>query len=742
MCLPRALAWILPLVPVTALADDRPAGERPVGLDRRIPWDDARVVGSPDPPHSYKVARSFAGLTIKQPLALAPEPGTDRLFLLQHLNYWAGPGRLLAVRDEQGVTADEAEVLLEIDGLAVGIAFHPQYARNGYLYLGLNGPVAGPEKTTQVVRYTVDRAPPHRIVPGSKLLILAWPSDGHNGGDLAFGGDGTLYVSSGDGSSDSDADLTGQRIDDLLGAVLRIDVDHPDPGRHYGVPADNPFVGRPGARPELWAYGLRNPWRLSYDPKSGQLWAGNNGQDLWEQVYLIRKGANYGWSLAEGGHVFQPERRAGPDPIALPAAEHPHSEARSLTGGRVYRGTRLPELIGAYVYGDWSTGRVWGIRHDGTQAAWHRELVDTPLNITGFGTDHTGELYLIDHGGGFYRLEPTTEADRPSQPFPTRLSRTGLFASVADHRPHPAALPFAVNASQWADGASIERFAALPGLERIKQEPQPNAGGSWTLPDGSVLVQTLSLDLIDDAGKAARKRIETRLLVRQQGEWSGYTYRWDAAQADAELVAGAGDAEAFEMADAAEPGGRREQVWRFPSRAECLACHSRAAGFVLGFSPLQLDRDRDYGGTIADQLRTFEHIGLFEGALPRRGDDRPRLVDPYDAKAPRETRVRSYLHVNCSTCHVTEGGGNARMELGLDTPLGAMRLIDEVPQHDRFGRADARLVAPGSPGRSVLYRRISRRGSGQMPPLVSTEVDRRAVELIADWIRSLPPTDR
>jgi mono/diheme cytochrome c family protein len=600
----------------------------------------------------------------------------------------------------------------------------------------------GREKTTQVVRYTVDRRAPHRIDTGSKCLIIEWPSNGHDGGDLAFGNDGYLYVSSGDGSSGSDANLTGQTLDDLLGAVLRIDVDQPDPGRNYGAPKDNPFVSRPHARPELWAYGLRNPWRLSYDRQSGQLWVGQNGQDLWEQVYLIKKGANYGWSLTEGSHIFHAQRQAGPDPISPPTAEHPHSEARSITGGSVYRGTRLPELVGAYLYGDWSTGRVWGIKHDGAKAIWHRELVDTPFNITGFGTDHAGELYVIDQVSGFYRLEPTTEADKPSRPFPTRLSQTGLFASVAAHRPHPAALPFEVAAPQWADGATMERFAALSGLERIEQKPQLNAGGAWTLPNGSVLVQTLSLDLAADSAKPARRRIETRLLVRQQGEWSGYSYRWNAEQTDAELVPAAGAADEFEVADPTEPGGRREQVWRFPARTECLVCHSRAAGFVLGFSPLQLDRDRDYGGTIDNQLRTLEHIGVFKGKLPARPDDRPRLVNPYDAQAPREARVRSYLHVNCSTCHVLEGGGNARMELGLTTPTAEMRLINEVPLHDRFDITDARLVAPGSPERSVLYQRISRRGTGQMPPLMSTEVDRKALDLIADWIRGLPRTNR
>ena len=521
--------------------------------------------------------------------------------------------------------------------------------------------------------------------------------------------------------------------------MLRIDVDHPDPGRNYGVPKDNPFVNRPGARPEFWAYGLRNPWRLSFDRKSGQLWVGKNGQDLWEQVYLIQKGANYGWSLTEGSHIFQAKRKAGPDPILPPTAEHPHSEARSLTGGRVYRGTRLPDLVGAYVYGDWSTGRVWGIKHDGTKAIWHRELVDTPFNITGFGTDHAGELYVIDHAGRLLSLRADDRGRQPSQPFPTRLSETGLFASVADHKPHPAALPFEVGAPQWADGATMERFAALPGLERIEQKPQLNAGGAWTLPNGSVLVQTLSLDLVDDAGKPARKRIETRLLVRQQGEWIGYSYRWNAEQTDAELVPAAGAAAEFEVADPTEPAAVASRPGGSPPAPSAWSA-TREPPASSWASP----RSSSTATTITAASSTTSSARSSTSAssrarCPARRDDPPRLVNPYDAKAPLEARVtvvpaRQLLDLP------RQGGGRQRPHgAGPHHPDRKMHLIDEVPSTP-LRHPDARLVAPGSPERSVLYERISRRGTGQMPPLVSTEVDRKAVKLIADWIRSLPPS--
>ena len=727
-----ALAALVSSVP-PGFADD-PTTAVPA---RRLPWDDSQIVGTPDPPLPYKTAKAFPDLEVERPLAMFPEPGTDRLFLLEHLNHWSGPSRLRALPDRPDGATEDLVTLLDMESLAIGLAFHPQYERNGYVYLGVNGQSADGANATRVLRYTIGRTPPHALDPASERLIIEWPSNGHNGGDLCFGNDGYLYVTSGDGSSGSDADDAGQSIDDLTGAVLRIDVDHPDPGLAYGIPADNPFVDRPGARAEIWAYGLRNPWRISSDPVTGQIWVGNNGQDLWEQVYLLEKGANYGWPVVEGSHIFQSRRTPGPDPISEPMADHPHSQARSLTGGRVYRGTRLPDLVGTYVYGDWSTGRIWGIKVEGGEVTWRGEIADTPFNITGFGTDHDGELYVIDQVSGYYRLEPTTEADHPSHPFPTLLSATGLFASVADHRPHPAAIPYEVAAPQWADGAAITRFVALTGLERIEQHPQKNAGGSWTLPEGSALAQTLSLDVAGPDGKPSRKRIETRVLVRQQGEWDGYSYRWNAEGTDAELIEAEGDVAEFQVADPSAPEGVREQIWRFPSRTECLVCHSRASGFHLGFSPLGLDRDRDYGDASANQLDLFERIGVFEGALPERSPDRPRLVNPYDESAPLEARARSYLHVNCSVCHVGEGGGNARMELALRTPTDRMNLIGEPPVHSDFEIQDARLVAPGEPDRSILLRRISIRETGQMPPLVSTEVDREAVEMLTEWIRGL-----
>ncbi|MEO8496300.1 MAG: PQQ-dependent sugar dehydrogenase, partial [Planctomycetota bacterium] len=354
----------------------------------------SRVVGSPDPPLPYRVRRVLPELKLSNPIDVAKDPDGKRLYFIdQDPNY-----RLCRT------TADGSngafETLLDFDkGVAYSIAFHPNFAENGFLFIGSNDPVSedGKTKHCRVTRYTVARDEPQRIDPATAQVIIEWESNGHNGSAVAFGLDGMLYITSGDGTSDSDTNLTGQGLDHLLAKVLRIDLDHLTEDRPYSVPADNPFVGMDGVRPETWAYGFRNPWRMSIDPQTGHVWVGNNGQDLWEQIYLVERGANYGWSVYEGGHIFYAERKQGPTPVSKPIFDHPHSEARSMTGGVVYYGSQHPELQGAYIYGDYSTGKIWGAKVEGREVVWHKELADTTLAITAFGSAADGELLIADY---------------------------------------------------------------------------------------------------------------------------------------------------------------------------------------------------------------------------------------------------------------------------------------------------------------------------------------------------------
>jgi PBP4 family serine-type D-alanyl-D-alanine carboxypeptidase len=773
-----------PPAPASASDDD----SRPYGIDRRVLWTNERVIGSPNPPPPFRVRQTFTKLKIPCPIGVAREPGTDNLLLIHQMVAWSGHGKILRVKDDP--ETDQTEELLNLDGIAYGVAFHPDFEKNGYLYVGDNGPMEKQPKKTRVTRYTIDRKPPHKIVPGSARIVIEWESDGHNGGDVAFGTDGMLYVTSGDGTSDSDTNVVGQDLTRLLSKVLRIDVDHPDPGKEYSVPKDNPFLDTPGARPETWAYGFRNPWRIHIDQKTGDVWVGQNGQDLWEQAILVQRGANYGWSVTEGSHPFYPDRKRGPTPISPPTVEHHHSEFRSLTGGVVYHGEKFPELRGAYIYGDWSTGKIWGVKHDRGKVTWHKELASTTLQITGFGIDTHGELLIADHGGGYYQLEPWPKDYKPAK-FPTKLSETGLFTSVKGHEPHPGLIPYSVNAPLWSDGAEKERFIALPGAAQIEF----GTWRGWNFPDLTVLVKTFSLPV----GKDGMRRIETRLLTRQDGQWYGYSYLWNDEQTDADLVTAEGQDRVYEVRDAEAPGGVRQQTWHYPSRTECMVCHSRAANWVLGLTELQMNRVHDYGKVKDNQLRTLEHLGVFKvnpddhvqalkqvpepllqlsrfiadagqraaalfgsapahrvdpvawlekqlrtnprvaTVLPKRPEEYRRLADPYDPKEDLDKRARSYLQANCAQCHVEAGGGNAQIDLEFTTARDRMKAIDVKPLHDTFGVRDAKLIAPGDPDRSVLLQRVMRRGAGQMPQLATAMADREGVKLLSGWIRRMEP---
>jgi mono/diheme cytochrome c family protein len=339
-----------------------------------------------------------------------------------------------------------------------------------------------------------------------------------------------------------------------------------------------------------------------------------------------------------------------------------------------------------------------------------------------------------------------------------------------------------VNAPLWSDGAHKERWIALPGADsRIDF----NRSQSWYFPDQTVLVKSFALET-EEGNPASRRWIETRFLTNQQGEWFGYSYVWNDEQTEGTLVDARGLDREFTVRvprSAQYPDGIRKQMWHYPSRTECMVCHSRAANFVLGLSEIQMNKEHDYGKVRDHQLRTLEHLGVFrvhwaeEAKAALREEARAkglsekdvneymrrqtatrdqrepvpsslltfvpekyhRLADPYDAREDLSKRARSYLHSNCAQCHVEAGGGNAQMELGFTTALEKMRVVDVKPVHSTFALKDAQLIAPGSPERSVLLHRMAHRDAGHMPPLATSRVDEEAVKMLREWIQGLPP---
>ncbi len=730
----------------TALAAD-PANE--AAVTPRAPWTTSHVTGAPEPPPPYFTPRAFSKLQFKNPLEMVVAPDSDRWYVVEQA------GKIFSFPNRQD--CEHADLFLDIreqirtlpaDGVigdTYGLAFHPKFAENHYCYIcyvvmGKPGDKPLPNGS-RVSRFRVKGDPP-RCDPASEEILITWLGGGHNGGSLKFGPDGYLYISTGDGASPTPPDPldTGQDISDLLSSILRIDVDHPSEGRPYSIPADNPFVKEPKARGEVWAYGLRNPWRMSFDRQTGELWVGDVGWERWEMIDRIQKGGNYGWSIVEGPQSVHPEGKRGPTPIIPPNFYFPHSEGCSITGGFVYRGKRLPQLIGTYICGDWETRRVWGTKFEGDRVVSHRELANYGPRIVAFGEGHDGELYILDYDvGTIHELQPNP-ATASKAKFPTKLSETGLFASVPRHELAPGVVPFSIVAQQWADHATAERFVALPGHETVAVHREPiEVPGSmfhqqFVFPQDGVLVKTISLEM--EAGNpASRRRLETQLLHFDGRAWRGYSYRWNDEQSDAALVGPAGEDRELIVTDRQAPGGRRPQTWHYPGRNECFVCHNPWVEHRLAFNLAQLD-PREQG-----RLERFGVLKFVDRSERAEHGDIPSspaaIVSPYDSKVAVDLRARSYLQVNCAHCHQFGAGGSADIELRSTVSQREMKLVGVSPKQGTFGIEDGKLVAPGDPYHSVLYFRIAKTGAGRMPHIGSELVDVAGVEVVHRWIRQL-----
>ena len=716
----------------------------------------------------YTVEReAFPGVSFENPVAIVSAPGeSNRLYVVERA------GRIVLLRDlnqpvkevfldiSARVNSNYTETETGAEGLTC-VAFHPNHAQNGYFYVVYTWRSGGTNynRLSRFQKSSSDRGD-----AGSEFVMIEQPDTGygHNFNDVKFGPDGYLYVAvgdEGDGRGRGDEYGNSQRIDkDFFSAIMRLDIDlnrssnsanaHPALKGGYKIPSDNPFVNATQfngvavdpakVRTEFWAVGFRNPWRLFFD-EDGTLYAGDVGLHGREEINIVRRGENYGWAFREGVSLGS---ALGNPPagvrLTAPVVEYPHGsgtmEGNCVIGGVVYRGSKLPDLYGAYVFGDYVTGSIWSMRHNGTTSTEWKKIAGL-FDVAAFGIDpRNGDVLVCKDkingpgGYGIYRLEAKIGAGQSQ--VPATLADTGLFLDVRSLTPAAGVVGYAVNSPLWSDGADKMRWFGILG-SAANEKISVSREGNWTFPPGTFWVKHFELEM-EKGNPASRKRIETRVLVKNNSVSGiyGVTYRWGSSMENATLVPDEGATETFEIREGATT---RLQTWRYPSRSECLACHTPAGGHALGFNTAQLNREVRYPLSRTNQVIALRNAGYTDGPQDNL-HTLARLVAIEDAQWSREYRVRSYLAVNCANCHNPEGVERARWDGRITTSLPNMKMI-RGELLDSFGSASNRVVVPGDPSKSVLLTRMKTLGEGHMPPLGSTVVHQEAVQLIEGWIR-------
>jgi uncharacterized repeat protein (TIGR03806 family) len=754
----------------TAAKPAAPAKRPAIGafLNGRMPEVAPTISGN------WSAVPAFPQLVFTNSTGLTAVPGSDELCV------WEREGRVWTFKNSPDAT--EKKLILDVsnqcqgwdDSGLLGIAFHPGYATNHFLFVYYTwvapGTVTGSPTTRPVPnlpdiyhdrleRYTLDTN--GVAIPDSvKIFVdLTNQTVWHHGGGMFFHPtNGFLYWTDGDNSvGDNDQIITKS----LYSGVFRVDVDcrggdisHPPPRQptggftaNYFIPNDNPFVGQSSVLEEFFCLGLRSPHRMTLDPPTGKIFIGDVGESSREEIDVIEPGEsalNFQWNQCEGnlGKMTEPCLGISRRPIL----DYPHDEGRAVIGGYVYRGQEFAhDLGGKYIFGDNVMRTVWAL--DDTATPVKKTLLcvmpkgDGPnagtdyTGLSSFGTDAAGELYFCQMssiGGRIYRLQRGGPPP-PKKLMPPLLSETGVFADLEKLSPADYLIPYGVNSPLWSDGAAKIRWFTIPTNSAIGFA----ATGEWTFPAGSVFVKHFDLP-VDDANPKILRRLETRILVRDtNGYVYGATYKWREDHSDADLVT-TGMTEPVEIKTASGP---RTQNWFYPGRQDCLTCHTIASGGVLGLNTRQLNGSFKFPGGITDnQLHALGQLGLFDAAFDDRKISRyARVANITNAAAAPELRVRSYLDANCAMCH-RPGGVGAFFDARFDTPLKKQNLING-PVANQLGilgmQQGAKVVVPGDTNKSILFRRISIVGENQMPPVGRNVVDEKAVAVIGKWIASL-----
>lgn len=673
------------------------------------------------------------------------------------------------------------------EGGSLGIAFHPDFRRGTpevfvyYRWREDNSEFSDGPAYQRLSRFQWDAAADRVDEASEEVLIQQYDRRSwHAGGDMFFGPEGYLYLSLGDEGTDGDPAESNQRLDaGLFGGVIRIDVDndpnrsHPirrlpfPPGtapasapptytRGYMIPNDNPWLDPTGGSlEEFVVMGTRSPHVMSWDSLTQTIWITDVGASNFEEINRARVGDNLQWPWREGnretGIFARPDAPIGRE--TPPYLAYPHEVGASVMGGGVYRGERFPSLFGKFIFADWVANTVMAV-DAATEAPALVTLIPN-LNalltempgggkVSGVYPQAGGDIYLSVMGsrggdgtpGKIYRLAQRDAAPEP----PALLSQTGAFTDLETLTPAPGVLPYRTNAQLYSDGAIKKRWLAVPNdgsYDAADEQIEFSARDNWTFPGGTVFIKHFEMP-VSTTDPARTTRLETRFfVVGENGVGYGLTYRWNDEGTDAYLLAN-GDERDYEVLDeqdrVVETG-----TWSFPSRVQCLTCHTDNSGYVLGVRTHQLNGELTYphdGGTY-NQLEYLAALGVLRGTVP----DVTTLPKAYpldDESVSLDLRVRSYLDANCASCHQPGGQAHIDMDLRFQTEDERLRRVIGEPTKSHASSRRLNLVEPGDHRRSELWLRDASELANQMPPIGRSRADALWVDRLAEWIDGLP----
>ncbi|WP_282123829.1 PQQ-dependent sugar dehydrogenase, partial [Algibacter mikhailovii] len=722
----------------------------------------------------------YTDIEWESPQAILPFPGTDSLLVVEM------DGRFYTLPDNDNATELERILVMDIQdrcwyysyfgdvgqkhGGFQNVVFHPDFGKGegkDYIYVYYVYKSENEDSDwsapyyNRLSRFTWTG---NNFDPNTELIMINQydTHKGHDGSGLAFDNEGFLYVTIGDeGTFGEDATNHTQVLNDRFrSGVWRLDVDsqggsvsHPI-GRQpnnantpvdveqsytqgYYIPSDNPWVTGTGEfLEEFYALGLRNPFRMTYDPPTGNFWIGDVGASGWEEVnFMDKPGLNFQWNFKEGFEEGYRDFTNYPNPIygeeRTPLLAYDGSVGSAVIGGYVYRGADIPELYGKYIFGDNANGQVFALTHTGGNSNGGLEVLGniggSVFNgISALGYNHDNEIMIlklsngIPGGGKIFKIKKNENNN--AEQLPALLSETGVFSDMQNLTPAAGVIPYDVNTPLWSSGTEKNRWVSIPQdgvVDSVEEQIGYSEEGQWTFPVGTTFVKQFN--------NPDGTKLETRLWIHgSNGEWFGGSYKWRANGQEADLIL-LGDMESVTI-----DGDTFN--YEYPAANACIQCHNASAGWVLGFSARQLNRDIHYPSTgrVANQLETLSSLGFIPQIDP---NTVPTMVRIDDNNASLETRVRSYFDSNCASCHIP-GNTRAGFDMRFSTPIPEQGLIEGAIIEDLTGSNKA-IVSGDFVKSNVHYRLNSLNPSIMMPPLAKGRIDKEAVKLLEAYISSL-----